>query len=225
MPTPTKARSQRTFLLITAGAILAVGLAVLLVATGVFNQGGNADAAPNTISGEHELKDMSGNKVVLDEELPDQGAVEEMDIQETKDRLVLDRVGLDVRLKDMNVVNGNATPPTLDAAFTLRGYGLASDDGKGTTYIATHSVRGGAAPGNKLIDVPNKSASVIVGDTVKAYGNTYEVEKVFTSEKDKTPTNDDIWEKKDGRLVILTCLQRPDGTRSVENVVIQAQKV
>ncbi|MGO1566142.1 MAG: hypothetical protein ACTHX5_15035 [Brevibacterium aurantiacum] len=221
---------NRRTLAIIAAALFVVGALVLVTSTGVL---GSKETSTNSsssssdgggVSAEHELTDMSGNTVVLDEELPSEEVAEEMQIEDTSEHLILDRVGLDVGIKEMNVVNGMATPPTLNGAFRLRDYGHPTEEGSGTTYIVTHSVRGGDAPGNKLIDVPNRSAAVTVGDEIQAYGVDYVVEKVLTSPKDQTPKNGDIWTQEDDKLVIMTCLQRADGTRSVENVVIQARK-
>lgn len=213
---------NRRTLAIIAAALFVTAAVVITAASGVFSP--KETTSNGGVSAEHELTDMSGNAVVLDEELPSEEVAEEMQIEDTSEHLILDRVGLDVGIKEMSVVNGMATPPTLDGAFRLRDYGHPAEEGSGTTYIVTHSVRGGDAPGNKLIDVPNRSAAVAVGDEIQAYGVDYVVEKVFTSPKDQTPKNGDIWTQEDDKLVIMTCLQRADGTRSVENVVIQARK-
>lgn len=231
----TLRKHLRLLLFVTAAVLLIAGMIVILVSTGGPGKGTSEPAATESpavsipqkaqvTDGEHELEDLSGNKVVLDEELPTGATVKKMNITDTKDSFDIDRIGLHAPMKKMNVVNGVATPPTLDAVFTLRGYGDPGDDNpKGTSYIVTHSVNGGNAPGNKMMDVSKRGSTVVAGDTIRAHGEKYVVEKVFLSPKTETPKNSDIWEQKDGRLIVMTCLQNADGSRSQNNIVIQAQ--
>jgi hypothetical protein len=130
-------------------------------------------------------------------------------------------VGLSVSLGQVQVVDGVVNPPTSDAAYLVSGYG--DPHGAGTAYVAMHSGRGVEAAGNVLIDVDAGQARVHAGDQVFVDGVPYVVQEVRLVEKAVLPEESDLWVPVDGRLVLFTCLQRPEG-RSIQNVVVIAER-
>lgn len=159
---------------------------------------------------------------ILLEEPPSKQEVQDMDIKKLDGDLVAKSVGLSVGLSEMSEVDNTINPPGLDSAYLVRGHGSPGSSDQGTTYIALHSVQGAEIPGNKLIDVSRAKAALSKGDSIEVKGSSYSVTKAFTVNKDKLPDTSEVWEEKDGKLVILTCLQRPSG-HSLQNVVIEAQ--
>ncbi len=130
-------------------------------------------------------------------------------------------VELSVPLGEVQVVDGVVNPPTSDAAYVVAGYG--DPHGSGTVYVAMHSGRGVEAAGNVLIDVDAGQARVHAGDQVFVDGVPYVVQEVRLVEKAVLPEESDLWVPVDGRLVLFTCLQRPEG-RSIQNVVVIAER-
>lgn len=129
--------------------------------------------------------------------------------------------GLSVPLGEVQVVDGVVNPPTSGAAYVVAGYG--DPHGSGTVYVAMHSGRGVEAAGNALIDVDAGQARVSPGDALHLDGVAYRVNDVRLLDKAVLPDESDLWVPVDGRLVLFTCLQRPEG-RSIQNVVIIAER-
>lgn len=170
-------------------------------------------------------KDLAGNDAVLDPGVtspPGSNAVED-----TGERFRVPSVELDVPLGEVSEVDGEITPPGFGSVYIVRnrGVGLASAD-QGTVYAVTHSVRGGGvAPGNALIDVRNKKAAVDVGSVIDIGDRQYEVTGTLRVGKGELPTTSQLWEDVPGRLVVITCLQNPQGKPSSDNMVVTAQLI
>lgn len=130
-------------------------------------------------------------------------------------------VELSVPVGQVQVVDGVVNPPTSDAAYIVAGYG--DPHGSGTVYVAMHSGRGVEAAGNALIDVDAGQARVSPGDALYLDGVAYRVNDVRLVDKAVLPDESDLWVPVDGRLVLFTCLQRPEG-RSIQNVVVIAER-
>lgn len=135
--------------------------------------------------------------------------------------------GLAVPLGELDEVDGVIDPPGFSSAYLVRNYGARlAHAGSGTVFVVMHSCRGGAVcPGNFLTDLEAGTASVAVGADVYVGGLHYRVtgsEKVY---KPEVGAADAVWANAAGRLVLLTCLQTPAQTVSVDNLVISAQLV
>lgn len=140
------------------------------------------------------------------------------------------RIGsvLDVPLNSMSPSASIVNPPNGTDAFVIagEGYGVAGNDEGLTTFLVMHSgsYRSGAV-GNNLIDRDRGVSTVSVGDEVVLDGLAYTVSRVEVEVKAELRDEAWVWENKQGRVVILTCLQRPAGEgRSVQNVVIEATR-
>lgn len=166
--------------------------------------------------------DMEGRAVTYDPGTA--GAVDTSAEPEGEGRFVVDAVGLDVPLGSMTTVDGTITPPGFASAYVIRDLGVSlADSRQGTVYVATHSLRGGGtAPGNYLIDVDAGTPRVRTGESIVVGPRTYSITAAYTVEKPDLPSRADIWDDEPGRLVVITCLQRADGSASQENVVIEA---
>ena len=142
-------------------------------------------------------------------------------------RFAVPSVGLDVPLGALSVVDGVVEPPGSTSAYWVRNLGVEpSAAPRGTVFVAMHSLRGGGVgPGNALIDVADGRARVAVGATVTVDGVTYRVTRTETVAKRDLPADAAIWADTPDRLVVVTCLQRPDGRPSVDNVVVEATRV
>lgn len=172
-------------------------------------------------------EDLDGNNVQLDD-MPDKSQVKEMDIQPLSGDLQIKSVDLGVGLLEMSTYKvkgksyGMINPPGLTSAYLVRGYGTVDDPESGTTYIALHSVSGGNAPGNKIIDIDNGEIKVSEGDEIKVQDHKFEVTDAYLSMKTDTPNDQDLWKQENGKLVIITCLQR-NGGRSIQNAIVIAE--
>lgn len=139
------------------------------------------------------------------------------------DRLVVPAVGLDVPLDTMRVRHGVVDPPGFAAAYEVQG--LTTDVPSATgTYIAMHALRGGGrAPGNALWDTDAGRPRIAIGDTVRVDGASWRVTGIGTPTKQSVPGSDRLWSTTPDELVLLTCLETPDGRPSTRNVVVTAE--
>lgn len=172
-------------------------------------------------------EDLEGNNVQL-EDMPNESEVKEMDIKPVSGDLKIQSVGLGVGLSEMSTYKDKTTglgvinPPGLTSAYLVRGYGDVEDSESGTTYIAMHSVAGGSSPGNKVIDIQAGKIKVQEGDEIEVKGHDFTVTDAYLNSKSETPNDKDLWKQEDGKLVIITCLQRTSGP-SVQNAIIVAE--
>lgn len=128
-------------------------------------------------------------------------------------------------------------PPTYDEAWIGQRadgtYGTPTDPNL-STYVYLHSAWGMDAVGNPMTDVINQRTLVEVGDIFIVDGVEYQVtetREVLKDELEKPhddPTKADntqgIYIRERGRLVIFTCLQNPDGSYALTNVVTIAHR-
>ena len=100
-----------------------------------------------------------------------------------------------------------------------------TDSADGTVFVVMHSLRnGGEAPGNALIDVENGRARIATGEAIVVDDVAYKVVDTETVDKTQISHDQSVWADTPGRLVVITCLQRPDGAPSTENMVIEATR-
>lgn len=173
--------------------------------------------------------DLRGNPVAFDDgALPGDGVVKKMDaVADSGARFVVRSVHLNVPLGALSEADATITPPGFTSAYRVRNLGvsLAHAD-SGTVYVAMHSLRNGAVgPGNSLIDVARGTSTVAPGALIGVGDRTYRVTGWQKIPKTAVPTNAGIWANTPGRLVVLTCLQIPAQTASIDNVVITAALV
>ncbi|QAY61769.1 class F sortase [Microbacterium protaetiae] len=198
--------------------MIAVIVAVLLIA-------GGATALLWPHGG---LRDMNGNAVALDAAATPAGPqLTDMDpVDDTNTRFAVPSVGLDVPLGALTAVGDEITPPGFTSAYLVRNLGVTPQNApEGTVFVVMHSLRDGAVgPGNYLIDVDSGTAAVHPGDEVDVSGVAYTVTGASDIIKTAIADDDDIWADQPGRLVVITCLQRPGGGPSHDNIVITAQR-
>ncbi len=170
-------------------------------------------------------EDMRGNAVIL----PglSEAVKEKTDAVSQVQRMTLrvPSTGLSVPLGELNEVDGVIDPPGFSSAYLVRNFGVSLDRAAvGTVFAVMHSCRGGAVcPGNYLIDVNKGTASVATGADVYLGGLHYRVTGSKKVYKPDVHADTDIWANIPGRLVLLTCLQVPSQTASIDNMVITAQ--
>ncbi|CCE76277.1 hypothetical protein [Clavibacter nebraskensis] len=135
-------------------------------------------------------------------------------------------VGLDVPLGAVDVVGGVVDPPGFSSAYRVRDLGVAPEDAAtGTVFVVMHSVRGGGTgPGDLLIDDRAGSASVAHGAVIEVAGVDYGGGSSRAVPKGQLPDDAEVWADAPGRLVVITCLQRPDGSPSRDDMVIEATR-
>jgi hypothetical protein len=123
-------------------------------------------------------------------------------------------------------VGGVIEPPDFVSAFHVANRGASLDHPEsGTVYVVMHSLRGGGvAPGNYLIDVATGAATVAVGEAIGVDGLSYVVDETAIILKPDLPWVTEVWANTPGRLIVITCLQRPDGSPSESNLVITAHQ-
>lgn len=168
------------------------------------------------------LTDMSGQRVALDpEDLP---AKNQDAAPAGNGRFQIPSVGLDVPVGALNDVAGEITPPGFTSVYWVRNRGVPiSRADRGTVFLVTHSLRGGGkAPGNFLIDIKNGKAAIPTGTTVVVDGVHYTVDGSGPIGKPQLAGDTAVWANTPNRLVIITCLQVPANTESVDNMIITA---
>lgn len=172
-------------------------------------------------------RDMRGNPVDLPE--PSQAVQRKTEAVAQVDgrTLRVPSAGLTVPLGELNEVDGVIDPPGFASAYLVRNYGTQlAHAGIGTVFVVMHSCRGGAVcPGNYLTDLTAGTSSLPVGADVFVGGLHYRVTGSQAVYKPDVHADTALWANVPGRLVLLTCLQTPAQTASVDNLVISAQLV
>lgn len=143
--------------------------------------------------------------------------------------LSIPAVGLDLPLLALEPRGDVIDPPLLTAGYWIEPYGApvaAADQAENTLYIAAHSLGRGKDGFDPLLTPDHAGSALAVGDVVEVStpGGTvqYTVESSRRYGKDELPQATEIWAVEPGRLVLITCFQRPDGRASTENLVIVA---
>lgn len=220
---PVKKKRRGLIWLIIALLLIAAAVVVGVKSIGPSLGGGSPSAGPT-------LKDMDGRPVIPDDpDLTDPSWVQAAGAVDADhdNGFVIDSVGLNVPLGSVNAVNNVMNPPGFSSAYWVRNMGvsLANAD-QGTVYIVAHSTRGGGrSPGNYVIDVPNQTTSLKPGDIITADNRTYKFVEAQIIDKNELGDHPELWANQPGRLIFITCLQKPDNSPSVNNMVIIATLV
>lgn len=151
--------------------------------------------------------------------------VREMDVKPAKGRLRVPSVDVDAPLLSMHTYQHHGvrtiTPPTHENPYVVRDWAEPGDT-DGMVVVATHSTRGRPdLPGSRLIDIDRGSSTVQKGAYVFVDGHKYVVSKVHNQSKGTVADDQDVWKDEPGKLLLITCLQRPAG-KSQQNVIIEA---
>lgn len=204
----------RRWWILTAGGLAAVVVVLMIVVAAVHGGSGREQDAP---------RDMNGQSVRY--ELDASPHPEASATPDGHGRFTVPSVGLDVPLGEMDAIAGEITPPGFQSAYLVRNFGVTPDrSAMGAVYVVMHSLRNGAVgPGNFLIDVDQETARVSAGDQLSADGLTYTVTTTEKISKAELPSSD-IWVAGAGSLIVITCLQRPEGGPSLQNIVIVAER-
>jgi len=213
-------RSSRKRALGLRGILLLVVASCLMIAAACTGAAFLANPGPAATSDAG--RDMAGNRVELDPGAPSAEASRaDPDIDE---RFSVPSVGLDVPLGALDAVDGVIVPPGFTSAYAVRNRGVPlADAATGTVYVVMHSVRGGGvAPGNFLIDVDEGRSALSAGAEITVGSHSYRVTGSSIVGKGELASTGSLWESVPGRLVVITCLQKPDGSPSVDNAVITA---
>lgn len=118
------------------------------------------------------------------------------------------------------------------ATYQCMDYAMPGTEQEGLAILAGHSSVNIETDFNSLYTQGNQ----LVGDTVRVQTAEsgeewleYSVQSVFTPSKKDLPYMPEVWgapdEDVDGRLVLVTCLQNPDGSDSTNNFIAVAEKV
>lgn len=144
----------------------------------------------------------------------------------TGERFSVPAVGLEVPLRPLSAKDGQITPRGFTSAYWITNMGVPLSQGaEGTVFVVMHSVRGGGvAPGNYLTDIRTGTSAVPDGSTIDVGGASYRVTGWRTILKGGLATDADVWANVPGRLVVITCLEHPDGSPSTDNMVITAKR-
>ncbi|GAA4168920.1 class F sortase [Gryllotalpicola koreensis] len=197
-------------------------VAILVIAAGaawVVSASLTHSTAPGTT-------DMSGKQVALDPgTLPSAEVQKQMHaVADTGPRFRVPAVGLDVPVGQISVAGGQLTPPGFTSVYAVRNLGTtATTPGKGTVYVVTHSLRGGGkAPGNYLTDVARQKAAVTKGEAVFVGSTEYTISGTELVKKSDIGAQKALWANTPNRLAVITCLEKPSGAPSTDNLVIYA---
>ncbi|KZC95169.1 hypothetical protein, partial [Clavibacter tessellarius] len=172
-------------------------------------------------------RDLAGQPVQADETAPAGDGSAQPAVDSGLGRLRAPSVGLDVPLGAVDVVGGVVDPPGFTSAYRVRDLGVAPERAAdGTVFVVMHSVRGGGmGPGDLLIDDEAGSARIAPGAEIEVAGVDYAVGSSRAVAKGALPDDAAVWADTPGRLVVITCLQRADGTPSRDDMVIEATRV
>ncbi|MCU1527948.1 MAG: hypothetical protein JWP75_1711 [Frondihabitans sp.] len=202
-----------------------VRLVVLAIASAAVVVGGVGPTASLVgHSGHRTALDMRGQSVALDPGVtPVPAASAQADIGT---RLQVPSVELDVPLGALTAVDGQITPPGFTSAYWIRNMGVpVADSSRGTVFVVMHSLRnGGIGPGNYLTDVATQTARVRDGAIVRIAGVTFTVTGSDLISKSTIATDSTVWSATPNRLLLITCLEHPDGSLSTENLVVTAKR-
>ncbi|WP_052226245.1 class F sortase [Microbacterium mangrovi] len=209
---PQRSNRGRVILIVLAG------LAAIFIAIGVIGFVSQSSAPRG-----YTAKDMRGNTVQLDP-----GATPEPSASARPDdggRLIVASVGLNVPLGSLSAVNGSIVPPGFTSAYWVRNVGVPLSAAKsGTVYVVMHALRnGGMGPGNYLTDIERQRSKVAEGAAVDVDGVKYTVTGSQLIRKNKIAQSASVWKNTPGRLVLITCLEHPDGSPSTDNLVVTAE--
>ena len=197
------------------GVVCAAVMVLLTAAAVLIWMGQGTSAGP---------RDMDGRPVHA-EVVAAPSAVAQMHVSATGLRFRAPSVGLDVPLLSMGAPGRVINPPGFTSVYRVRGYGVGIDHADtGTVYLATHSLaRGGRAPGNSLTNVKTATSRLAAGDQLQVGSRSYRVSGSQLVGKSELPSASWVWQSDPGRLVIITCMERPDGKPSTQNLIIIAQ--
>jgi hypothetical protein len=178
------------------------------------------------VTPEGTFRDMDGNLVkpedpedFTDEVLTAMDAEEEIPGK----RFIVPDVGLDAPIGAMNMYKNVINPPGFKSVYWVRDLGVSLEEAStGTVYMATHSLRhGGKGPGNYLIDVDKGEGKVPIGAVMYADKVKYRVTEVLSIPKPDIGSKTELWDQTvPGRIVVVTCLQRPDNSASRNNIIV-----
>lgn len=203
-----RARRVLVIALVALNAVSLVGASVLLV---------RALTASPSPAAAVSAPDLDGTLVTFDVP-PSPGTIATI----TDERFRVPSVGLDVPLGTVTIVGDSVTPPGFDAVYLLDGIGgTLNDAADHTLFAVTHSVVNGRAPGNSFFETATSAILLSAGDVIAVGSLRYRVESTGVIDKTLVPARADVWADVPGRLVLITCLQKPDGSPSDSNLVIQ----
>ncbi len=142
------------------------------------------------------------------------------------DRFSIPSVGLDVALKKMKLVGDVIDPPGVAAAYFLTNFGAApKGSDEGTVFVAMHALAHGNGPGNYVIDMSSQRVIVKVGAVISVDNVRYKVGETRVVAKTDISQDLDLWDPDvPNRLVVVTCMAKPEGGRASDNVVIVAYR-
>ncbi|KJC65044.1 hypothetical protein SAMN06295879_1314 [Agreia bicolorata] len=213
---PRPASRWRRLNIVAAIAVVVASGMVVISAVFLVPHTSTMDSAPDPT-------DLAGNAVQFDGPGPNPSASA---TPSGTGRFQSPSVDLDVPLGSLDVVDNELEPPGFTSAYWVRNLGVAPSDGAdGTVFVVMHSLRnGGQAPGNALIDVDNGRARISTGASIVVDDVLYKVVNTETVDKTQISHDQSVWADTPGRLVVITCLQRPDGSPSTDNMVIEAMR-
>ncbi|MCS5524676.1 class F sortase [Curtobacterium flaccumfaciens pv. oortii] len=201
-------RRRRQWVLLTVGAAAVATLIISIVGIAHYNTG---------------PVDLRGNRVTYDDAAPPTDRSSAVP-QIGKGRFEVPSVGLNVPLGALTSVDNVIEPPGFTSAYWVRDHGVTPQNaGKGTVFVVMHSLRNGAiGPGNYLIDVDRHTSKVGLGATITVDDTQYTVTDTLAIDKPAIADANAVWANTPNRLVVITCLQRPGGGPSKQNIVIEA---
>lgn len=169
---------------------------------------------------------MNGKQVDLDPGVTPVPASVSHAVADTGARLVVPSVRLDVPLGALNEVNHEVTPPGFTSAYWVRNLGTSVRSGsRGTVYVVMHALRKGAiGPGNYLANERTGASTLRKGARVVVSGASYTVTGWAKIAKNQLANDKAVWSNTPGRLVLITCLEHPDGSPSTDNLIINASR-
>lgn len=210
----------------TLGALLVVGGVVGLSLNG---PGSGATVVSADTPGQPETDATSADNssvAILDPGTPTENPSAAQAIADTGKRFLIASVGLSVPLGAINAADGELTPPGFKSAYWVRNIGVSPERASmGTVFVVMHSVRGGGnAPGNALTDVAAKRAAVKRGEIIMIDNVSYTITGTELVDRTKMATDAEVWADTPYRLVVITCLEKPDNSEPTQNLVIEATR-
>ncbi|MBF4462745.1 MULTISPECIES: class F sortase [unclassified Rathayibacter] len=213
-----------------AGSALAVGatLVVLQVTASPSTRGSTASSLASAVAGAQQAgPGATGGPAQASAAAADPVASEAPPVAGQPEALRIPSVGLDATVRTLSVDPGSVVdPPGPDDAYWLSDYGVAGPAATNTVYLAGHSYRRGGAVFNPLLDPPHERSAVATGDAIEVQTPEavyrYTVTDVQRYDKATVGSEDELWRRVPGRLVLVTCFQYDDGQASTQNLVVYA---
>lgn len=119
--------------------------------------------------------------------------------------------------------NGDVNPPTLQDTYRITNRGVApGTEATNTVYLACHSYSRGFAPCNLVFALAKPGQHVLLDTAAGTLDYVIQTTRLY-AKTGEFKSSSEVRAVVPGRLVLVTCFQKNDGSASTHNFVVVAQ--